>query len=254
VYGTAGHCSEFLGSNNFTEYHQPWPYGNEVAMEYEDPPFFYNWDEQDCPIKELCRWSDFLIAKYNAGVEAEVGLIARTYYAGRSSGSLVIRNWPSHFYVRGVHWGSPALGTRLEKMGQVTGWTYGWVVDACDDVKRPNDGPLMLCQDWVDAGADRGDSGAPVFRWYWNGQLYGDDVTLYGVLWGKDGGDYVFSSMSNIVMDVEGQFERFTYVGDPASRSAGYYARRAHVCTPWGVLYMVGSSEYRRTAVLAPVV
>ena len=56
----------------------------------------------------------------------------------------------------------------------------------------------MLCQDHVSGGSDFGDSGAPVFRWGYGNETFGNNVELFGVLWGGNGTSFVFSAMSNI--------------------------------------------------------
>jgi hypothetical protein len=54
---------------------------------------------------------------------------------------------------------------------------------------------VRLCQDFVDAGVGGGDSSSPAFK-----IISGDNVQLYGILWGGDsaGTMFVYSPLSNV--------------------------------------------------------
>nr|WP_273000261.1 hypothetical protein [Hydrogenibacillus schlegelii] len=89
--------------------------------------------------------------------------------------------------------GSPYAGQILDKIGRTTGWTYGKVTGTCVDVNQAGSDITLLGQDIVAAGSGGGDSGSPVF--YWHG---GNEVILYGLLWGGSSDLFVFSNMYNI--------------------------------------------------------
>lgn len=99
----------------------------------------------------------------------------------------------------------------LNKMGQKTGWTLGYVSDTCVDYAwslKANG--KILCQDAVDQMYWEGtDSGSPVF---YNHTTPAGDVELVGIFWGgfEDQEKAVFSRRSNIREDL-GDFE----VADP---------------------------------------
>jgi hypothetical protein len=78
------------------------------------------------------------------------------------------------------------VGTRIDKMGRTTGWTWGEVTETCVDipdwfVEYYGPGTSLLCQTEANYNSDPGDSGAPVFTW----PLYGDEVTLRGIHVGR---------------------------------------------------------------------
>lgn len=69
-------------------------------------------------------------------------------------------------------------GDILDKMGSATGWTWGYVMETCEDV-RGETGVVIECSDEVDFPLAWGDSGAPVFR-----HKVGLDVELRGIVFG----------------------------------------------------------------------
>ena len=57
----------------------------------------------------------------------------------------------------------------LQKMGRVSGWAFGRVLETCEDVKFGGfwkfGGVTILCMDVAEMNTKEGDSGAPVFSW-----------------------------------------------------------------------------------------
>lgn len=199
---TASHCSQY-----------PWSYaGNPayqntlsqvVATEYDDPDYFLNSWEPNCPIvTELttdgfpgyagCRWSDAAFYRYtNAARPSAWGgpTIHTTQYNPATGVSTAITG---SLPVTGD--GYAVVGTYVHKMGSVTGETDGWVgvptkptsvTGTCVNVLSQPDprDPLMLllCQDGTNLPVDGGDSGAPVYRKYptyvqWIGIFHSNDV------------------------------------------------------------------------------
>jgi hypothetical protein len=56
-----------------------------------------------------------------------------------------------------------------------------------------------MCQDVMDAPSSGGDSGGPVVHWG-----FGNDVSLYGMMWGSSDGQIGFSALQNIEYDLGG--------------------------------------------------
>lgn len=150
-----------------------------------------------------CRRSDAAVIAVDDTVSINVGYIAQTWSAAHGPGgvgSTVINTYQPQLRITGE--GTPVKGEFLDKMGWYTGWTYGQVTKTCADTRTGDAYHVARCQDWVAAGVHKGDSGAPVFKWWGDGT-----VTLYGVLWGAEGDTYpyssfIFSSMVNVRQDL----------------------------------------------------
>ena len=101
----------------------------------------------------------------------------------------------------------PPVGMEVDKVGSVSGWTYGPVTESCIDMLVADVYPdagwpmyhigLLTCQYRADINSNAGDSGGPVFRY-----LGGNEVSFVGVDWGNtdgDGGiDGLFSTIGGI--------------------------------------------------------
>jgi hypothetical protein len=90
-------------------------------------------------------------------------------------------------------------GSLVHKVGRTTGWTYGFVVATCADVKVSGQDITQLCQTIVGAGSGGGDSGSPVFSRIGSTAK----VKLDGILWGGgtdsfDNSIFVFSPIANV--------------------------------------------------------
>jgi len=96
----------------------------------------------------------------------------------------------------------PIGGEMVDKMGQTTGWTYGFVNRTCMTANVSTewtvDGrPIRFqCQDRANYFGDSGDSGSPVFVWY------GNTVHLMGIHWGGSSSHSMFSALWNIQADL----------------------------------------------------
>ena len=178
-YVTASHCTRVQGREEGTTHHQPAGPGV-LGTEVSDPPMFMG---GACPEGRRCRYSDAARFRYAPGQAAEP-LIART--AGVDS-----------LAVDGTMWVAgelpyPVSGEVLDKVGAETGWTSGAVGATCVHVNVDGTDITLLCQDVVDARAEGGDSGAPVFVWR------GGEADVAGILWGGTGKRFYFSSMANV--------------------------------------------------------
>ena len=203
TFTTASHCSNVWGSLDGTEWAQPTkiPSSNHIGTEYHDPPFFTG---GPCPSGRSCRYSDVTLALYAPAADWDFAYIARTTFSSQfTPGSITIDNANPRFKVTASRWGPTVVGIPWEKIGRTTGWTSGYIINSCQNVNlAPN--ITMLCSDRVNALADGGDSGSPVF--YWFGGTDGTEVTLFGILFAMntDKTEFIFSSMPNIQSEFQG--------------------------------------------------
>jgi hypothetical protein len=190
---TAAHCSvEPYSSADATPMFQPnydsqWTYY--IGSRSVTAPRFTSTQDPACPAGEYCRWSDAALSTYTTGVRDSLGFIARTELSGTWSGSIFINHaQPTWQITQEAPY--PFVGEQLNKVGRTTGWTQGFVIADCANV-RGTDGTVFLCQGQVEAGAGEGDSGAPVF-----GIISGSNVRLMGNVRGGISGQYfTFSPM-----------------------------------------------------------
>jgi hypothetical protein len=206
---TNSHCTIIQGGVEATTFFQPTVSGeNFIATETADPtyklgffPFgsfvhgFY------CPPLRRCRVSDSAFARYTSGVTSDLGRIARVTGVGTTgggSGSITI-NHDNATYTVVSKTSYPVVGEILDKIGRTTGHTYGKVIKTCQRRNVKDTNFTMLCQDRVRAGVAPGDSGSPVFKW-----SFGGNVSLYGVLWGGNsaGTEFAFSAIWNLQKDL----------------------------------------------------
>ena len=200
---TASHCTLTQGGVQNTIFHQPnLSATNRIGLETRDPGYFRG---GVCPPGSRCRYSDsaFVRIPHTAGpaVSATRGSVALPVALDSvtvSGGSFRITSENS----------APLLNEMVSKVGRTTGWSQGRVVATCVNTEVSGTDITLLCQDWVKANVNRGDSGSPVFR-ITNSPAPGD-VRLYGVLWGGGrvpgfGTVFAFSSLgtSNLQRSAE---------------------------------------------------
>ncbi|MBI3450427.1 MAG: hypothetical protein HY049_16115 [Acidobacteria bacterium] len=184
---TCSHCTLFRGEKDGLMYSQPSPNSTSrriVGAELVDPNHFTG---GACPAGRQCRLSDSAFIATRAGLKLRRGLIARP----EDVGSLTVSRDLPRFRITSVGSGT-LVGEVLAKVGRTTGWTEGVVTNTCVDINITGTLVTLLCQDVFTAGAAPGDSGSPVFR-----IVNGEDVQLYGILWGGNAskGYSLFSSM-----------------------------------------------------------
>lgn len=199
-YGVPGfvtndHCTNVMGQVEGTNHYQPWVApGNLIGVETVDPPFFTG---GQCPAGYRCRYSDAAFSTYQSGVSYSLGKIARTAGLGSLD---IVGEWTI------VSEASTVAGQTLNKVGRTTGWTQGQVTNTCVLTYVLNTDVVRICQHFVQAGVNPGDSGSPVFR-IADPAAY--TVELHGILWGGSGGTlFVFSPISNIEQEL-GPLETF---------------------------------------------
>jgi hypothetical protein len=191
---TASHCSTTSAVTDGTVYLQG---GTRIGFERFDPPFFTNAANTRCPVGYNCRWSDVAFAQYDSGTDGHHGAAAQTLYRGFNNwnpGSLDINSGSPEFTLNQT--ALPVVGQYMDKVGRTTGWTTGQVSRTCADYFVA--GHYTLCQDQVEAYADGGDSGSPVFQW--TGQT---TAAFSGIVWAKTGtGAFVYSNLNMIANDM----------------------------------------------------
>ena len=204
------HCTTEKFQVDGTDHYQPWlsPSSQLIGNEIADPPAFKN---GECVKGKKCRYSDAAFDQLAGSVSATLCSIARP--DDFNNGSLTLDTVDSSFNIVGELEGNAAMGTTLNKVGRTTGWTQGAVTMSCVDTGVQGGGNiLLLCQDFVGAEVDGGDSGSPVFE-----IVPGtNDVTLNGILWGgaSDGSYFVYSPISNIETDL-GHLTTYVAGGTP---------------------------------------
>jgi hypothetical protein len=190
---TNSHCTNKQGGVEGTQYYQPLSSVNStvIATEVKDPTYTRNLESR-CPRGKLCRYSDASMAKYAIATNGARGEIAST--SGFNNSSLTITG--THTITAQNTNATPvAVGATVSKIGRTTGWTQGKVTNTCVTTNVSGTNISQICQTFVTAGVNSGDSGSPVFVGTGN-------VTLVGILWGGSGSQFVFSPLANIVREL----------------------------------------------------
>jgi hypothetical protein len=203
IFYTASHCSGSQGQMEGLSFYQPSPWvgSSFVGTEISDPSFW------NCPTipGRVCRFSDAAAVEFDDPADFSLGTIHKTTFRHQTQGSTTIDSQDPIFTI--VEWTAYPIGSEvgdlvLNKMGKTTGWTNARLSAVCVNINVFFNGQptnrTLLCQDKVDAGAQTGDSGSPVFRKIGNNQ-----ADLYGMLWGREGNSrFVFSSLWNISAEI----------------------------------------------------
>lgn len=187
---TNSHCTNRQGGVEGTVYYQPTSTvdGASIATEVEDPDYQRN--IAGCPRGKKCRRSDASRARYNAGINFDLGRIAQT--SGPNNGSLTITGFLD-FTAEDLRTSFPG-GTTVRKVGRTTGMTEGNVSSTCATVNVSGTNISQICQTIVERAGTTlvggGDSGSPVYI----------GSALAGILWGgnSSGTLFVFSPLANI--------------------------------------------------------
>jgi hypothetical protein len=188
---TNAHCTTKDGTVTGTLYYQPLNQTMDefIGTEILDPPPFTG---NGCPRRKVCRYSDAAFAQLDSFVFGSLGTLAKT--TGPNDGSLDIAG---SFTITAEAAGNATVGETLNKVGRTTGWTQGKVSNTCVNTSVSGTKIVRLCQDFVKAGVEAGDSGSNVFK-----IISGDNVQLNGILWGKSssifGTYFVFSPLQYI--------------------------------------------------------
>jgi hypothetical protein len=186
---TNSHCTGKQGGTEGTVYYQPVSSTSPevIATEVDDPVYTKG---GSCPKGKTCRRSDSSRALYSASTASIRGDILKT--TGANNGSLTVAGVFSVTSQDDATTSFP-IGLVLNKVGRTTGWSQGPVSRTCVNTNVQGSRVHQLCQTFVDAAVDGGDSGSPVFR-----ITSGDNVQLVGILWGGGTGYYVMSPLAAI--------------------------------------------------------
>jgi hypothetical protein len=201
---TASHCSDIQGKREGTPYFQPLPRSGQpnadkIAVEFKDPR--YGNAGGLCVYEGFrCRLSDALLARYRNENWSDFGTVARTTFALQRIGSLKIDRHNPRWTVVG-EFAFPFLNEIAHKVGRTTGHTFGPVIFTCVDTGVSGTDIVQICQDWVLAGSQGGDSGSGVFE-----QVGENELVIVGILWGGgtlDGAPvFIFSAMEQIEQEL----------------------------------------------------
>lgn len=180
AFATNSHCSSSRGYLDNSNYYQPTWNHPQVGQEMVDNGKM-SWGKYI---------SDVSLARIQ-NVSGYLGYIART--VNPRSGTYARADTAinsSNPYMRIISEVAPRKDYEFHKVGATTGWTYGLARKVCYDTSS------MRCVSWVAAGADDGDSGAPVFRYY------GADIGLAGLVYAKADGGFWMTPMSQIRIEL----------------------------------------------------
>lgn len=194
---TAAHCVGPMGAMNSDWVHQPnLEYFNMqptshrlVGVEFIEAPTWTCGSFQ-------CRYSDSAwMFHYQGGVQR--GAIAQTIGLGSKNMSVP----HPRFYIERKS--LVVEGMQVEKVGRTTGWTTGIVTENCAD--EVNGTLKFVCSGRTtlgpNVGVESGDSGAPVFFWWWFRGV--DSAEIVGLLFGKvNSSTGAFSPWSNVELDL----------------------------------------------------
>lgn len=159
-----------------------------------------------------CRPSDSAFIQIASNVTSSLGEIAQTGSANRElngdagSGTTTTS-------LRDLEIGYMGIRSRIEynmvldKMGMVTGWTAGRVIQDCVDFYLTVEGFgkfYYACTHYVNGGVARGDSGSPVFRYFGSTT---EPVALFGMMFALNttqnvGQLFIFNDMAAIQADM----------------------------------------------------
>ena len=188
------HCSTTWGGLDNTTVSNG---GNLRGVESDDPAWYW------CGVNH-CRDSDASLFQLNSPSYPNYkrGRIARpTSRSNTAYGPLVVDTINPYFEVAAIDLDNTIVGQEVQKVGHVTGWTYGNVTETCANIYKGSFPPpydLTRCAYKADYISDGGDSGSPVFKW-----SSGNSVLLLGTHIGRDG-DASFSKFSRIASEMGG--------------------------------------------------
>ena len=182
TFVTTSHATYQMFSTDGSPFRQPFA-GGLVGTEIFDHP---GWTS-NCPSGYVCRYSDAALIAYEAGIDHQLGQIART----TGEQSTTIDSSEPRFLIAAERL-SVTTGTSLWWVGQVSGRRSGEVVETCTTTNISNlqftPVPAILwCQHKHSRTPLVGDSGAPVFR---PPDPLDGTVRLAGMVWGKATGTF----------------------------------------------------------------
>jgi hypothetical protein len=194
---TNSHCTAKQGGTEGTLYYQPTSSTPDsyIGIEVDDPTYFKG---GVCPRGKQCRYSDSARGLYEAGVLTTLGAISRPESSDPLVGTLNISATNPVFTITGKR-NNVVVGEVVNKVGRTTGWTYGEVTRTCVNTSVSGSNIMQLCQNFVSAGVQGGDSGSNVFSLSSTGA-----ATLVGILWGGTSANntFVYSPIGQIEQEL----------------------------------------------------
>lgn len=188
---TNSHCTKYTGGVEGTVFSQGLPTDPLIGDEQADPL----WNVTPCPAGRICRHSDsaFVTGNPYSGTGVSVGNIARpNNYCSLPTTTCSITIDPSNPRIKISPRVTPVLGAHFEKVGRITGWTYGPVSYTSVNANAAGTNRTLLSEYYVNAAMFEGDSGSPVFTWN------GTSQPLGGIMWGGNSSTFVFSYWSDV--------------------------------------------------------
>lgn len=186
---TNSHCTATQGGVENTLYYQPSSSvnGTVIAQEVADPIYTKG---GVCPRGKKCRYSDSSRAEYRSGIAFDLGGIAST-----ALGSLDITGVHAITAESDASRTPVAVGATVSKTGRTTGTSTGRVTNTCVNTSVQGSQIMQLCQTFVGAAVNSGDSGSPVYSG-------SGSVTLVGILWGGGTNSFAFSPLYSIKQEL----------------------------------------------------
>lgn len=200
---TNSHCTEDMYGMGgiYKTFAQP---STVIGTETVDP---YGYTCGVAPPTE-CRGSDAAFIQSNNAVPFRVGYIAKP--ASRGTGDLSMSSNDDH--IRIAQTGTAVAGMMVEKIGSVSGWTYGGVTHTCVTAMIQEDQwfKRVACADKGLYGGQGGDSGGPVWVWLpYSPSEGGVQAGLLGIHSSSEieGNSKYFSRIDRIMSDLGGSWE-----------------------------------------------
>jgi hypothetical protein len=191
---TASHCSTVKYDLDASQQYQPAGSWNRITgAEVEDPYL------KTCGSWGFCRKSDAAAWSISSGIGYSLGRIARPLsYGANQPGSTDIDPLQPSFQIVGKRTSSYPVGTWLDKVGALSGWTRGQLTRACVMIR--SNGVSYECQYITSTWSEEGDSGAAIFA-----MVGGNTIEVNGILWGgpdDNWGETWFSGIGGVEKDM----------------------------------------------------
>jgi hypothetical protein len=184
---TNSHCTPgYFSFDGGTIYQPSFTSGNDIGWEVADRGLY-----ACISGSSSCRRADAAYIRHNGKRGVARGQIARTDWNTGGPGGLTITGT---YDITARYSGSVPVGMWLDKTGRTSGTTYGQVTHSCVSIGN------LRCQDVSKVWSEGGDSGSPMYVWQG-----GNQVHLYGILWGGPGSDWTTtysSRLSGIELDL----------------------------------------------------
>lgn len=180
IFVTNSHCTpSYFAADGGTLWQPSITTGNDIGTEVADRGLY-----ACAGSGTSCRRADAAYVSHNGKRSVARGQIARTDWATGGAGGLTITGT---YDITARYSGSVPVGMWLDKTGRTSGTTYGQVTHSCVTIGN------LRCQDVSKVWSQGGDSGSPMYVWQG-----GNQVHLYGILWGGPGSDWTTTYSSRL--------------------------------------------------------